>query len=172
MLGGALFLFIGPVLFYDTWKVAQRTPRLLTAPELSRKEGPGSLAGAWSAYTFEDSKPTGVMVTRHRLGLGGDVEARCLLVRVQDKWLMATVTPAFEGNQLVGRLNTAPSKDLIQQVAKIEPSLLPYEFNAVDGNANDQRLLYIRSAWYAGFGLLGVLLGMRMLIRRQPAKAG
>jgi hypothetical protein len=169
MLGGGLFLLLGPALFYDTWKLAQRKPQLITAAELGRKEGPGSSAGAWIAYTFEESKPTGLTVTRHRLGLGGDVEARCLLVRVEDKWLMATVTPAFEGSQLVGRLNTSPSKDLIRRATKIEPSLLPYEFNAVDGSANDQRLLYIRSGLYAGFGLLGVLLGMRMVIRRQPA---
>lgn len=173
MLGGALFLLLGPALLYDTWKLAQRKPQMITAAELGRKEGSASLAGAWTAYTFEESKPTGLTVTRRRLGLGGDVEARCLLVRVEDKWLMATVTPAFEGNQLVGRLNPSPSKDLIQRVTKIEPSLLPYEFNAVDGSTNDQRLLYIRSGWYAGFGLLGVLLGMRLVIRRQPAlKAG
>jgi hypothetical protein len=172
MLGGGLFLLLGPALFYDTWKLAQRKPQVITAAELDRKEGPRSLAAAWIAYTFEESKPTGLTVTRHRLGLGGDVEARCLLVRVQDKWLLATVTPAFEGNQLVGRLNASVPKDLLQRVTKIEPVLLPYEFNAVDG-PNDQRLLYIRSAWYAGFGLVGVLLGMRIVIRRQPAlKAG
>ena len=170
MLGGGLFLLIGPVLFYDTWKLAQRKPQMITAAELGRKDGPGALAGAWTAYTFEESKPIGQTVTRHRLGLGGDVEARCLLVRVEDKWLIATVTPAFEGNQLVGRLNASPSKDLIQRVTKIEPSLLPYEFNAVDGSANDQRLLYIRSGWYAGFGLLAVLVGMRIVSRRQPAR--
>jgi hypothetical protein len=173
LLGGGLFLLIGPALFYGTWKLAQRKAQMITAAELGRKEGPGSSAGAWTAYTFEESKPTGLTVTRHRLGLGGDVEARCLLVRVEDKWLMATVTPAFEGNQLVGRLNASPSKVLIQRVTKLEPSVLPYEFNAVDGSANDQRLLYIRSGWYTGFGLLGVLLGMRMVSRRQPAvKAG
>jgi hypothetical protein len=173
MLGGGLLLLIAPALFYDTWKLAQRTPQMITAAELGRKEGPRALAGAWTAYTFEESKPTGLTVTRRRLGLGGDVEAHCLLVRAEDKWLMATVTPAFEGNQLVGRLNVSPSKDLIQRVMKIEPSLLPYEFNGVDGSANDRRLLYIRSGWYAGFGLLGVLLGMRMVTRRQPAlKAG
>ena len=44
---------------------------------------------------------------------------------------MATVTPAFEGNQLVGRLNASAPKDLIQRVTKIEPSLLPYEFNGL-----------------------------------------
>jgi hypothetical protein len=170
MLGGGLFLLLGPALFYDTWKLAQRKPQMITATELGRKDGPGSFAGAWSAYTFEESKPTGLTVTRHRLGLGGDVEARCLLVRVEDKWLLATVSPAFEGNQLVGRLNASPSKDLIQRVMKMEPSVLPYEFNAVDGSANDQRLLYIRSGWYASFGLLGILLGMRMVIRRQPAR--
>jgi hypothetical protein len=169
MLGGGLFLLSGSVLFYDTWKLAQRKPQMITAAELGRKEGPGSLAGVWTAYTFEESKPTGLTVTRHRLGLGGDVEARCLLVRVEAKWLIATVSPAFEGNQLVGRLNASAPKDLLKRVTKIEPSLLPYEFNAIDGSANDQRLLYIRSGWCAGFGLVGVLLGMRIVIRRQPA---
>jgi hypothetical protein len=168
-LGGGLFLLIGPALFLDTWKLAQRKPQVITAAELGRKEGPGSLAAAWAAYTFEESRPTGLAVTRRRLGLGGDVQARCLLVRVGDKWLLATVSPAFEGNQLVGRLNLSPSIDLIQRVTKVEPALLPYEFNAVDGSANDQRLLYIRSGCYAGIGLLGVFLGMRMMTRRQPA---
>jgi hypothetical protein len=172
LLVGGLFLLIGPTLFLDTWKLAQRTPQTITAAELGRKEGPGALAGAWTACTFTESRPTGLTVTRKRLGLGGDVEARCLLVHVGDRWLLATVSPAFEGNQLVGRLNPSPSKDLIRQVAKMEPSVLPYEFNAVDGSASDQRELYTRSGWFAGFGLLGVFFGLR-LVRRQPApKAG
>ncbi len=169
LLGGGLFLLVGPMLFYDTWKIAQHKPQIITSAELLQKQCLGGLAGSWTAYTFEESKPTGVNVTRHRLGLGGDVQAHCLLVRVEDKWLLATVTSVFEGNQLVGRLNASPSKDLLQRVAKVEPSLLPYEFNAVDGSANDQRSLYIRSSSYAGFGLLCVLLGMRLIRRRQPA---
>jgi hypothetical protein len=172
LLGGGLFLLVGPVVFCDTWKLAQRKPQVITAAELGGKDGPGSLAGAWIAYTFAESRPTDLTVTRQRLGPGGEVKARCLLVRVDDQWLLATVTPAFEGNQLVGRLNASPSKDLLQRVAKLEPSLLPYEFNAVGSSANDQRILYIQSACFAGFGLLGVLVGLRMVIGRRARKPG
>ena len=53
-------------------------------------------AGDMAAAGQHDELGSGDGVS-DRLGLGGDVEARCLLIRVEDKWLMATVTPAFEG---------------------------------------------------------------------------
>jgi hypothetical protein len=90
-LGGFLFLTMAVVHFYDISKIARREARVVTSADLRRTEDPKSLAGEWIAYTFEELKPTGLTVTRRRLGLGGDVEARCLLVRVEEKWLLASV---------------------------------------------------------------------------------
>jgi hypothetical protein len=86
---------------------------------------------------------------------------------VDDKWLMASVAPGFEGNRLVGRLlplESPPSQLLSEKIEGFDPAaLLAYEFNAVDGCASDQRLRYVRAAWYAGLGLLGVLLGLWLI---------
>jgi hypothetical protein len=85
IVAGGLFLAIALVQFCDVWEIGRREPRAVTAAELRRTEDPKSLSGAWIAYTFDDSKPTELTVTRSRLGHGGDVKARCLLVRVEDK---------------------------------------------------------------------------------------
>jgi hypothetical protein len=174
-LGGGLFLVMALVHFVDTWKIAHREPKVVTAAELRGTKTSESPPGAWIAFTFEESKPTQVTVTR-RLGHGGDVKARCLLVRVEDKWLLASVAPGFEGNRLVGRLrplDSPPSQLLSEKVEGIGPAaLLAYEFNAVDGCPSDQRQRYLRAASYAALGLLGLLLGLwlfRASRRPQPS---
>jgi hypothetical protein len=72
----------------------------------------------------------------------------------------------------VGRLlplDSPASQLLIERLRKIEPNpsaLLPYEFNAVDGSASDQRIRYSGVAWCAFFGVVGVSLGLCLLCRR------
>jgi hypothetical protein len=178
ILGGGLFVVMAFVHFRDTWKIARRAPHAVSAAELRQAEKPESLPAAWLAYTFDDSKPTELTVTRRRLGQGGDVKAHCLLVKVEDKWLIATVAPGFEGNKLVGRLlplDSIRAHDLLEGIQKIEPNpsaLLPFEFNAVDGSASDQRERYIRSGWFGIFGLVAGLLGLRLVCGRQSTPAG
>jgi hypothetical protein len=173
-LGGGLLLLLAVLHFWDTWKIARREPKVVTAAELCRTKSAKS-APAWMAYTFGQSQPTELTVTRHRLGYGGDVEARCLLVRAQDKWLVASVAPGFHGHTLVGRLlplDSSLSKSLVQRVRKLESNpfaLVPYEFHAVDGCPSDQQLRYISAGWMAFFGLGGLVLGMRLLRGGRPS---
>lgn len=175
ILGGGLFLVLAVVHACDTWNLARRQPTAASAVELCRPDYLRS-APDWIVYTFAEAKATEVTVTRQHLGLGGDVEARCLLIRVGDKWLTATVAPGFDGDHLVGRLvslDSPASRALLARLRKQLPNgsvLLPYEFNAVDGNANDQRVRYMAAAWLAAFGFVGLWLG-RYLFRggRRPA---
>ncbi len=175
ILVGALFLIIALVIFYDTWKIAQWQPKEVTAAELRQTTDPKSYPGPWLAYTFEASKPAELNVTRPRLNHGGDVEARGLLVQVEDKWMFVSVAPGFESNRLVGRLSPldpAQSKPVIERIRKIEPNpaaLLPYEFIAVDGCASDQRQRYTGAAVCAFLGLLGLLPGLLLCRKRRTA---
>lgn len=174
LVGGGLFLVLASVHTWGTWTVTRREPRAATAADLCRKEYAASAPG-WIVYTFAESKPTELTVTRRRLGHGGDVQARCLLVRVEDKWLVATVAAGFEGNDLVGRLlpaDTPSSQSLLERLRKREPNtaLLPYEFNAVDGCPSDQRVRYTAAGCIGGIGVGGLSLGLYLLCgRRRPA---
>jgi hypothetical protein len=173
LLGGIVFLGIAGVMFYDTWKIAQWVPKEVTAAELGQTKDPKSYPGPWLAYTFEGSKPTELNVTRPRLNHGGDVEAHGLLVQVEDKWMFVSVAPGFEGNRLVGRLtpyDPVQSKPLIERLRKIEPNpaaLLPYEFNAVDGCASDQRQRYTVAGVCASLGFVGLLPGLLLCRKRR-----
>ena len=165
ILGGGLFFILACVHFFDTWGIARREPKAVTAAELCRKDFADKAPG-WMAYTFTESKPTQGVVTRRRLGRGGEVQARALLVRVDDDhWLTATVAPGFEGNQLVGRLlpgDMAPSQPLIERLKKQEGNsaeILSFEFNAVDATAADLQIRYVASGWMGGIGFVGLLLG-------------
>jgi hypothetical protein len=175
ILGGGLFLVVALVIFCNTWKIAQWEAKEVTAAELLQTKDAKASPGQWLAYTFEGSKPTEQTVTRSRLNHGGDVEARGLLVQVQDKWMFVSVAPGFEGNRLVGRLSPldpAQSKPLIEQIRKIEPNpaaLLPYEFHAVDGCASDQRQRYSGAGVCGFLGLLGLLPGFLLCRKRRPA---
>lgn len=174
LLAGGLFLVLAVVHAVDTWTIARRQPTAVTAAELCRK---GYLRSApdWITYTFAEAKPTDVTVTRQRLGQGGEVEARYLLVRAGDQWLLATVAAGFEGNELVGRLvplDAPASQALPGELRKLLPkqaALLPFEFNAVDGSASDQRIRYTAAAWLAAFGLAGLWLGGKLARGRRPA---
>jgi hypothetical protein len=136
----------------------------------------GDAVPEWLSYSFDESKPLKLKVKRRRLAGGGDVDARCLLVRAENKWLIATVAPGFEGHELVGRLlaiDKTASPTLVEQVRKEEPKLSgvrPFEFNAVDGSASDQHERYSGAAVLGGAGLLGILLGSR-LVRAKRKKA-
>jgi hypothetical protein len=170
LLAGGLFLVLAIVHACDTWNIARRQPAVATAADLCRKEYTQA-APEWIAHTFTEAVPTQLTVTRQRLGVGGEVEARCLLVRVEDRWLLATVAPGFDGNQLVGRLipfDSPSARGLVAQLQKLAPNLsvlLPYEFNGVDGSASDQRIRYTAAGLIGVFGLLGLWLG-RYLLRK------
>ncbi len=171
LFGGGLLLFLAFVLFWNTRETAQREPTIMTAAELIQMKNPKP-APDWVAYTFAESKPTTITVTRRRLGSGGEVQAQCRLVRVADKWLIATVDTGFEGDRLVGRLLPldASSQSAIERIRKAEPklsALLPYEFNAVDGSESDLRSRYVAAGWIAFFGSLGLVLGLYLLCVRR-----
>lgn len=164
---GGLFLVAASVHFAETWRIAHRQPKLMTSAELSRTFDPGS-APAWIAYSFAESKPANLTVPRRRLGHGGDVQARCLFVRVDDKWLLASVDTGFRGDRLVGRLLPIESSpdSLIERIRKDRSSpspLLPYEFNAIDGSASDQQVRYTGAGLVSVFGVLGLCLGTCLL---------
>jgi hypothetical protein len=172
---GGLFLMLALVHFCATLKIAHREPVEITAAELCRTKNTES-APAWIAYTFTESKPTELTVTRRRLGNGGDAQARCLLVRVDDKWLVATVAAGFEGDRLVGRLvplDSPATESLFERVRQLDrqpAALLPYEFNSVDGSASELGIRYTAAGIIAFFGLLGLWLGVH-LFRRGPQPA-
>jgi hypothetical protein len=172
LLGGGFFLLAAVVQFCNTWEIARRKPKVVTAAEFSRNDYPGA-APAWISYTFSESKPIDLNVSRPRLDGSGDVQARCLLVKVEDKWLVATVAPGFKGKSLVGRLHpvdSPASRPLIEQIRQQQrqPSaLLPYEFNAVEGSASDQRERYTLAAGAGCIGLVGVLPGLYLLCRKR-----
>src|SRR5262249_42871716 len=130
----------------------------------------------WLAYTFEESKPTDVIVMRRRLGKGGGGKAQGLLVRGQEKWVLATGPSGVGGNHVVGRLvprECRPQRvgEKIRGIDSKPFVLLPYEFNAVDGSASDQRQRLITAAVLAFFGLLGLFLGVWLIRgKRRPAQ--
>lgn len=189
---GGLFLGFAGIQAFETWKVAERQPREVPAAELRKaavarpgakspnpsaagvKPADALVAGAWIAYSFAESRPTEITVTRRR-GQGGDVTARCLLVRVEDRWLVASVPLGFDGNRLVGRLRPldAFTLELVSdKTGKAKPrpaALLPYEFHGVEGSASDQQARYTFSAWLGGIGLAGLLIGIALVYvaRRQ-----
>jgi hypothetical protein len=159
---------------WGTWTVVRRVPKTATAADLCRKNY-AAAAPSWISYTFEESKLTDLTATRHRLGNGGDVQAQCRLVRVEDKWLVATVAPGFEGKELVGRVipGDAPSAQaLLDRAKKIDigsATLLPYEFNGVDGTASDQRQRFITAGGMGVFGVLGLVPGVFLLCGRRKS---
>jgi len=175
MIGGGLFLMVASVQTFEIVKIVRREPKAVTAAELCRQDYVESAPG-WLVYTFAEAKPIGQTVTRRRLGQGGEVQARCLLVRVEDHWLVTTVASGFEGNDLVGRLvpvDSPSSQTLIDRVRRQESdpaAVLPFEFNAVDGSLSDQQVRYMAAGWMGGFGLVGVLLGLHLFRGgRRPA---
>lgn len=175
MLLGGLFLLIAVVNFFDTWKVARWVPKTVTAAELSKVKDPRSSPGAWLAYTFAESKSTDLIVKRSRIGRRGEVQSPCLLVRVEDKWLLATVAPGHEGKELVGRLvplDAAAAKQVTERLRKEQPNatLLPYEFNALDGSASDMRTQFIAVGILAFFGALALWLGVWLVRGRKQAQ--
>jgi hypothetical protein len=172
MLLGGVFLLVAVVNFFDTWKVSRWEPKVVTAGELRKAMDSKKSPGAWIAYTFDESKPTNLVVSRQRIGRRGEVKSPCLLVRVEDKWLIATVAPGFEGNELVGRLVPLESQQETERIRKIEPTanLLPYEFNAVDGSASDLQTRFIAVGILAFLGLAGLWVGVWMVRGRRQAQ--
>jgi len=173
ILGGLLFLVCAAGIFSNAWKIAHWVPKEVTAAELRATKDPKTYPGPWIAYTFEASKPAEMTVKRERLNHGGDVEARGLLVAVDDQWMFVSVAPGFEGNRIIGRLSPLDpklSKDLVQWMHKKDPNspaLLSCEFNAVDGCASDLNQRYTGAAFSAVLGVAGVWPGLRLCRRRR-----
>jgi hypothetical protein len=140
----------------------------VTAAELGRPDFAAS-APDWIRFTFAESKPTGVAVKRIRQSGGVEADARCLLVRVDSHWLVATVPPGFEGNELTGYvvpIDPATSRPMLELIVKAQPkvtAILPFEFNGVEGSPSDQRLRYTVAAILGCVGLVGALLGVYII---------
>jgi hypothetical protein len=168
LLGGGLLIFAGGREAWDTREVSRRPATEVTAAELSQPDFAGS-APEWIRFQFTESKPTAVALKRKRRGGGLEADARCLLVRVENKWLVATVPPDFQGNELTGYLvpiDPTASRPMLEQIAKAQPkvtTILPFEFNGVEGSASDQRLRNSGAAILGFVGLVGVLLGVYFL---------
>jgi hypothetical protein len=175
ILGGLFFLLCAAGIFYNAWKIAQWVPKEVTAAELRAAIDPKTYPGPWIAYTFEASKPADMTVKRQRLNYGGEVEARGLLVAVEDTWMFVSVAPGFEDNRIIGRLSPLDpkvSKDLTQWMRKKDPNapaLLSCEFNAVDGCASDRRQRYTVAAVCAVLGVAGLWPGLRLCRKRRMA---
>jgi hypothetical protein len=171
--GGGLFTYIAGLEAWNTWNVSRRPATEVTEAELGRPDFAKS-APDWIHYTFADSKPTPVVVKRKRLTGSGEADACCLLVHLDNKWLVAMVPPGFQGNELTGYVvpfDPTASRPMLEQIMKAEPKLnaiLPFEFNAVEGSVGDQRLRNMGAALLGCFGLVGVLLGVYLI----PFRAG
>lgn len=166
--GGGLFMIVAFFQYNSTRELAQRIPTAATTTEL-RTRAYVEKAPSWVSYTFDESKPIEEVVTRRRKGHGGDVKARCMLVRVDNRWLLATVAEGFEGNELVGQLlpiDAPISQPLIERLRQEESdpkTILPYEFFAVEGCPSDQHFRFTAAAWTGAIGLIGFLFGLYLL---------
>jgi hypothetical protein len=174
---GALVLMAAIVGFFDTYRIAQREPKVMTAADLCRLKTTESTP-AWIAFNLAETKTTDLTVARKRLASSGEVQARCLLVRVGDKkWLAATVPLGFDDEVLVGRLvsnDATTTQYLIERAAKLLPKgavLLPYEFHAVEGSSSDQHVRYAAAGMTGSLGLLALLFGVWLFRRGRPAPA-
>ncbi len=161
---GGLFMVLAFVHINTTMQVAQREAKAATPAEL-RTRTYVSAPPAWVSYTFEESKPIDETVTRHRNSRGGEVEAQCIMVRVETRWMVATVAKGFEGNELVGQImpiDSPTSQPLIDRVKKQQDdprSILPYEFYAVEGCPSDQQFRYTVAGMIGGIGFLSFVFG-------------
>jgi hypothetical protein len=177
LLAGVGLLALGAIQAWDTWELAEREARAVTAAELAQAQGPASAPAGWLSYTFARSKPAGVSVLRNRVGGSGSVEAPCLLVQVGDQWLVAEVAPGFSGNRLVGRLqalNSPAARDLVRRIhanQETPVALLPYEFVAIDGSESEHQVRYEQAASFGLIGLPLLVLGLWLVCRRRPAAA-
>jgi hypothetical protein len=175
LLGGLFFLLCAGGIFYNAWKIAQWVPKYVTAAELRAANDPKTYPGPWIAYTFAESKPAEMTVKRQRLNFGGEVQARGLLVAVEDQWMFVSVASGFEGNRIIGRLSPldpALSTTLAQRLQKMDPNppaLLSCEFNAVDGCASDRHSRYTVAGVCAVLGVAGVWPGLLLCRRRRIA---
>jgi hypothetical protein len=175
ILGGLFFLLCAAGIFTNAWKIAQWIPKEVTSAELRAAIDPKTYPGPWIAYTFEASKPAELTVKRQRLNFCGEVEARGLLVAVEDTWMFVSVASGFEGNRIIGRLSPLDpklSKTLDQQMQKMDPNppaLLSCEFNAVDGCASDRHARYTAAGVCAVLGVAGVWPGLRLCRKRRMA---
>src|SRR5262245_9998582 len=168
ILGGGLFMIVAFVQYKGVNDVAQRSPTVATPAELRTRSYVAN-PPSWVSYTFEEAKPIDEVITRRRGGHGGEVHAKAILVKVETRWLVATVTEDFDGNELVGKImpvDSPISQPLIERVRKEQDdprSILPYEFFAVEGCPSDQQFRYSVSRWMGGIGLAAFLAGLYFL---------
>ena len=161
---GGLVLLVAFLQFNNVQRITQLTPTPATPAEL-RTRTYVDKPPTWVSYTFEETKPIDEVVTRKRQGYGGEVQAKAILVKVETRWLVATVAQDFEGNELVGRLlpiDSPISQSLIERQRKQQADpkdILPYEFFAVEGCESDQKLRYHTAGLTGVIGLIGLLLG-------------
>lgn len=165
---GGLFMVVAFFQINATHDITQRVATPATATDLRLRDFVEK-PPAWVSYTFEESKPVEGTVKRQRKGHGGEVEARCILVRAEHRWLFATVAEGFEGNELIGQImpmDSPVSKPMIDKLREQEAdpkTILPYEFYAVEGCPSDQEFRYTVAGWIGGIGLASFATGIFLL---------
>src|SRR5262245_42519003 len=94
VLGGGLFMVVAFIQYNGVNDIARRAPTTATPAELRTRSYVAN-PPSWVSYTFEEAKPIDEIVTRRRGGHGGEVQAKCIMVKVETRWLVATVAQEF-----------------------------------------------------------------------------
>jgi hypothetical protein len=171
--GLALAAF-GAVFIGIQWKYhldVVRGPVPITEAQLAQLESPSSLPGQYVTLTVSELHDSEVRLTKTKYG-NTTVIRHYVVVRVGDRWLVASVPPDFRGNRLTGYLerwtkgNDVGALDQVHQ--KLTPEnrerVMPFQLNAGDD--------HVGKCWaFLGvFGVLGVLgLGMAVHALFRPA---
>ena len=170
LFGGALLL-VALAMFLGAQDSNQRGPRVVKADELRKLQDPSSLPDPWVSYTAPKVIDTNIVV---RLGRKRNSAVRYLLLKVEDRWLLARVQPRHTGNKVEGSLTvlSGPNFDRVsKEVYMLAPAkaskLLPYHLDGQYDYGVNGRTMMIVAGFVALFGAMIGWAGLKMT-RAEP----
>ena len=134
-IGGTMVMIgLGLLAWQWSWiNEVNRGPVPITEAELRQLDDPSALRDTYVTFNFTETKETGLGVKR-----GAKWESKYLLVRVQDRWVLASVPAEYGGSQITGRLSRLDARgskfdaNALAQIRSLFPNhqLAPFCFQA------------------------------------------
>lgn len=169
-LGGLPVTAIGALMFFDA-RTNHPKARDVDAADLIRIDRPESMPD-WISYNSDRCIDTGAQYVKLR---SRQTTSKFLLLKVQDRWLLAKVDPRFNGWRVEGKLTGLDSVVLpkVREAYPHEASrVLPYMFDGEYDIAATQRQNSILGGAVAVFGMLMLGHGLGRFIAKPPAYLG
>jgi hypothetical protein len=171
-----IVMFVGSVAAWCYWGhhfwTALKGPTEVSLADIAKLEDPSQLPSTWVKVKFEKGVKSNVVMEETHNGISS-IDEEYVLFQAGDRWMIASVPPGFEGNEVSGQIwqnNASLARDVVKAVSEDlkdvhEGKLFPFELEGADDYGTNWKCFAGVMAFFAGGGLFFSFIGFGGVVK-------